>query len=663
MAKASRTRSKTPDALPPAVARFFRQLHEEPRSGVLVAVAVISAVGLYLSGIGYPLVFGDFAALQAAKLHAQATSPPSVGTTWLSDAMFGWSAVLFGERWPWHRALNIALHAVAVGFAFFFFRELCRAYDDRSTHRLAAGWVAFFAATLFALHPVAVYGVAYLSERASVLLGVFALIAFWAVARAVREGWRPAVVVAPLAALAALASSPQALGMIATMALIALYLESGTAPHRRITWIAVGGAAALGVVYATTMALTPVNPPADGQPVALLDSAVAASWRYVRYVGYWLAPVPAWLAIDIPEPPISAAAFRPGVAALMFTFALAIAVALGWRWRRLRTVRCLALAFGCALTMSLPALLWPRLAEPLSLSQSYPAMLFLCLVPAVLIAGLPLRAGFVAGGAAMLLALVLAGVELRTFASHSSVWDAAVRRVERFGAEPQDARVYVNRATVHRRAGHTIAALADYDKALALQPDHARALRGRAQVYVDEKRYADALRDLDRLLAVEPKQAITHADRGLVLLQAGRYAEAGAAFDRALERGVKEPRVYLNRGLARWKLSGLDGSVAALDDIEKALALDPRYALAHFNRGLIFADAANAGYRLRDAVSPEILRTIAVQNMLRSCELGYAPACARVKEKSMQDALPGSPSGPLQMTPEALRERGFPPLK
>jgi hypothetical protein len=108
-------------------------------------------------------------------------------------------------------------------------------------------------------------------------------------------------------------------------------------------------------------------------------------------------------------------------------------------------------------------------------------------------------------------------------------------------------------------------------------------------------------------------------------------------------------------------MGGLGAAPRALDEIERALALDPGYALAHFNRALIFEQAARAGVRLRDAPSPEIMRLVAAQNIARACKLGHRPACdverARAEEKSRLQTAPG---GPSVLSPETLRDQGLP---
>jgi len=336
-------------------------------------------------------------------------------------------------------------------------------------------------------------------------------------------------------------------------------------------------------------------------------------------------------------------------------------VLLAWVLARRRTglARAAAIALGCTLALQLGEMLWPRIAQPFELTRSYAFMPCVLLVPACLLALIPARAAWALGCAALVAWLLLAADALQSFSSHVALWEDAVRRAERVGPRAEDARIYLNRATLHRSEGHTLAALADYDQALSLHPDLTRALRGRAQAFVDEKRYGEALRDLDRLLELEPDQAITHADRGLALMQARRFNEAGLAFDRAVARGVKEPRVFLNRALARLHHGGLGAAPAALVDIERAIALDPTYALAYYNRAMVFEQSANAGIRLRDALSPELMRAVASQNLDRACQLGHTGACERQRAKA-EELVPGANEGPVRVTPEALRQQGIP---
>jgi len=635
MAKATRNKGKNAQAgsLPPVLARFLDGLSGEPRPARLVACALLLALGLYASGLNYPLVFGDFSVLDPAALDGYTRTRPAFGGRWLADASFGWSTKVLGSVWPWQRAINLALHALNVWVVFALVRRLCRSASGFGA--LAGGWMAFFAAALFAVHPVAVYGVAYLAERTALLTGLFAAIALWSTARAAQDAWRGAWIVGPAACVAALATNPAALGVPIAMLLVAAGISRDAGVPQRTAWAGIGLSFAIALAYAVGYAM---QLPAGGLALhgSYFDAVAIASGRFMAYLSIWLVPVTAWMAIEIPEPLLPVTVAWTPLTSLIALTALAAGLVAGMR--RSGLLRCAALSTACMLALYLADLLWPGFGRPFSLSRSY-AWMSLAGVPLVcLLAAFPARVAFAANCAVLALWVTLAAVTLHTFSSHVALWDDAVRRVERFGPAEASARIYLNRAAVHRRDGHLLAAIADYDRVLALQPDHMRALRARAQAYIDDKRFDAALADLDRLLELEPTLAVTHADRGMVLMQAGRLAEAGNAFDRAIERGAKEPRVFLNRGLARLQMSGVEAGPAALADIERALELDPRYALAYFNRGLVFEEAAKAGIRLRDAVSPEIMRAVAQENMKRACQFGYAPACDRDRDRAASDA-------------------------
>ncbi len=644
-------RVRVDNALHDLVQRTTQLLEREPRGSRMVLALVALTVALYAGGLSYPPVFGEFALLASGKLAAAALTTPALGAAWLADASFGGWAKLVGQDLFWHRVLNLVLHCLGVVFVFLLSRRVAGAAVGSGVR---AGWIAFFAAGLFALHPVVVYAVAYLPARGVLLLGVFVFVGLWSVARAAQDGWRGAWAVAPFACAGALLCSPSAIALPAAMAWL-VYL---TAPHgtSRAAWWAVVAAASVSVAYGVVVALT-ASSGVDAAGMSYLEQSAANSSRLLRYLGYGLVPITAWMAIDMPEAAPHAAAWN-GWGSMLGIAALAFAVV--WSRRNLR-YRGLAIALGALLLLAASEIFWPRLANDFALWRGYMGVALLCLALVWAIALLGPRASLILGFGGLTAWAVLSVLTLQTFSSHVAVWDDAIRAAGYFGPDAKDARLYVNRATLHRTEGHALAALADYDRALTLQPGHARALRGRAQLHIDEKRYPEALKDLDRLLELEPGQIILHADRGLVLMQIGKFSEAMQAFNTAIGMGAREPKVFLNRSLAVFQMGGLGAAPLALTDIERAIALDPSYALAYFNRALIFEQAAQAGMRLRDAVSPELMRAVATQNIARACQLGHGPACdierARAASKSAEP--PGLPAT-MTLTPEELRTQGLP---
>ena len=68
------------------------------------------------------------------------------------------------------------------------------------------------------------------------------------------------------------------------------------------------------------------------------------------------------------------------------------------------------------------------------------------------------------------------------------------------------AQAYANRGQVHRQMNRLDLALADYNKALALDQNYAAAYLGRGQVYRAQGRALDALNDYNRAIQMTPEQ-------------------------------------------------------------------------------------------------------------------------------------------------------------
>lgn len=109
---------------------------------------------------------------------------------------------------------------------------------------------------------------------------------------------------------------------------------------------------------------------------------------------------------------------------------------------------------------------------------------------------------------------------------------------------------YVNRGVIYMRRGDREAALADFERAIAIGPHTAEALVNRGAIRIVEQRYEEALADTERALGMElsqPERA--YFNRGIAYEEMGRLREAYADYRRAseLRPGWNEPRVELAR--------------------------------------------------------------------------------------------------------------------
>jgi tetratricopeptide (TPR) repeat protein len=129
-------------------------------------------------------------------------------------------------------------------------------------------------------------------------------------------------------------------------------------------------------------------------------------------------------------------------------------------------------------------------------------------------------------------------------------------------------------------------ALANYDRALAIQPDFAQALSNRGNVLFELKRHEEALANYDRALAIQPDFAQTLSNRGNVLFELKRHEEALASYDRALAIRPDFAEAHHGRGtvLSTFELKRYEEALASYD---QALAIWPDFAEAHHGRGTV----------------------------------------------------------------------------
>jgi tetratricopeptide (TPR) repeat protein len=107
-------------------------------------------------------------------------------------------------------------------------------------------------------------------------------------------------------------------------------------------------------------------------------------------------------------------------------------------------------------------------------------------------------------------------------------------------------------------------------------------------------RQAEIYRDQDTLwrdtLTHNPDSWMAHDNFGTLLSNAGQFAEANAHYLKALELRPADHMAYNNLGLN----SARQGNAAeAVQYFTKALEIFPRYALAHFNLGRVLASQGN----------------------------------------------------------------------
>jgi len=133
------------------------------------------------------------------------------------------------------------------------------------------------------------------------------------------------------------------------------------------------------------------------------------------------------------------------------------------------------------------------------------------------------------------------------------------------------------------------AATAAVNAAAAVVPDkpidpEAQRAFDSARAALRAGRTADAERGFRDLAAKYPDLGGAHANLGLILRNAGKHDESVAALERAVKASPRQP-VFFNQLGVSYRHKGQFAK--AREAYESALALDPDYADAHLNLGVL----------------------------------------------------------------------------
>jgi Flp pilus assembly protein TadD len=590
------------------------------RNSFGVAALFAAAAALYWSGLRYPPVFDD-GKLAEPFLRAYAGIPDFFDLRWVSYGSFGWIYATFGVDLYWQRGANLLLHATTASFLFLFLRRLFTVLLP-SERELSARY-AFLGALLFLVHPVALYGVAYLIQRSILMATLFSLLSLWLFLVALerrRWGWHLA---AAIAYFAAVFSKEHCVMLPAVAAALALLVRGNSPWPWRELAAPLGAQAAIAllvVLKAKGVLGAPYEPYAAIVVSQLAESDRAADqlsayplsvvnqgWLFFRYLGTWLLPWPGWMSIDLRTPfPVSLATWPQGAGFLLWIAWPMFAVALLLRRGRAGLA---GFALLAPWLLALTEMATVRVQEPFVLYRSY---LWMCLLPAAIpavVARLGPRWGTGLLAAACVALLPLHFDRLASFSSEIRVWEDAVRKNTDLAA-PLTYRAWRNRGVALYLAGRNEEALADFDTVLRLNPRDALSWMTRGTLHMRAGRSAEARADFDRALELVPHYAEARARRCVVLM---RLKQLDAALEDCRLAAELEPRdagSYTSLGMVR----ALRGEATEAErEYRRALELDPGNADANYQYGILLRGVGRAAE--------------ARPRFAAACAAGLQPAC------------------------------------
>ena len=512
-------------------------------SSLHILFLLLAAFLLYAGSLHAPFVFDDFAFFSSAqKLAKYGHGLFSFEPRWLAYSSLVWTVNVFGPDVLWLRLGNVLLHGANAVALFFLLRRLFQTTlsPDREPDDMPA-WFAFFGALIFALHPVAVYGVAYIIERSILMATLFVLLMLLAYLKWLLRGgwhWMLAAVLFYFAALLSKEHSVVAPGV--ALAMTFLVRKPSPALLKQLAPYAI----LLALIAATVVYLASARgilgqtyePNAVGMleyyarmhgltelPNTYLLSILTQSGLFFKYLWLWLLPAPAWMSVDMREPfALSLSGwYTLGFAAFLVYFCVAV-------WLLLKQGRLGLLGFALLFPwiMFLTEFSTVRIQEPFVLYRSYLWMPGLFAALPMLFGWLASKRTLIALGVISLLLIPLSLNRINTFSSTLSLWDDAEELVRNkpgaYGVE----RIYTNRGNKLFQLRRYDEAIADFSKAIAVFPTDELVYGNRGMSYYYLGKYQDAIEDFNRALAIKPDNRRYYYDRSLAYRALGNIPAA-----------------------------------------------------------------------------------------------------------------------------------------
>ena len=180
------------------------------------------------------------------------------------------------------------------------------------------------------------------------------------------------------------------------------------------------------------------------------------------------------------------------------------------------------------------------------------------------------------------------------------------------------AQAYNMRATVHQRVGQPEKAIVDFGEAIKLMEGAGKAGWELAFIYFMRANTYRGMGDLERAIAdhsesirIAPGWDKSYNDRGAIYFQQGDFARALEDVSKVISFRPDSPRVASSYAIRAMLLRRMGEPAKALADADKAIALDPRSAMAIYVRAQIWealgrSEEATAGIRAALAIDPKI---------------------------------------------------------
>jgi tetratricopeptide (TPR) repeat protein len=175
--------------------------------------------------------------------------------------------------------------------------------------------------------------------------------------------------------------------------------------------------------------------------------------------------------------------------------------------------------------------------------------------------------------------------------------------------------IYNGRGNANYTLGNYRQAIEDYDRAIEINPDFLDAHNNRGDAYIGLGNYRQAIEDYNRAIEINPDFVDAYSNRGLSYSKLGQYQLAIEDFNKVISLKPAYADAYYSRGNAYGVLGQYQ---LAIEDFNKVISLKPAYTMAYLNRGTAYARLGNNNLAIDDLKTAAKLGDERAKNFLIS---------------------------------------------
>ncbi len=521
---------------------------------------------------------------------------------------------------PYH-AVNIALQAANAVLLWTLLRRL----------RVTGAW---FAAALWAVHPISVESVAWATELKNIQSGFFFFLSVLCFLRFETYKKRASYVWAVVFGAAAMLSKPSTV-VLPLVLLLCTWWQRGRWQRSDFVRVTPFFGLALAISAMTVV-----------EQQRWVQRAGAVNWRLAPAGRLILAGKTAWFYAAHMLWPANLMFIYPrwaiSIGSAMSWLPLASLIAIGaglWTCRRQPWARAALFAMGFFVVVLLPVM---GFFNVYFFRYSFVADHFQYLAGIGIVALVVAAAGrllrqrgpqLVLGAVATAILIVLSWQHCAAFQDEGALWRDTLAKnpacwmahdnlakllivqgnlpnardhcEEALRLNPDDIDAYNNLGVISERLGNAPEAVQQFERALQIDPNYAQTHDNLGLTLVQLGKLPEAIQQYQQALRSQPDFAPAHCDLGNALLQQGKLPEAIEQLEQAVRIWPEYANAHYNLGVAFWQA---DQPLAAIDHYQQALRINPFFKEAHINLGIALSQVR----KTRDAL-PHFVEALRLQ--------------------------------------------------